>query len=96
MTEDTPRHRTRTPSVEDIRVKALPMPVYIAAGEVANTCMRVCKRERMGMSETHRKVRKRRRPHFDAVYGKHYGVLRYAGLEGKHKHFQLSNRPAPR
>jgi len=42
MTEDTPRHRARTPSVEDIRVKAFPIPVYAAAGEVANTCMRVC------------------------------------------------------
>ena len=42
MTEDTPRHSARTPSVEDIRVKAFPIPVYTAPGEVANTCMRVC------------------------------------------------------
>jgi len=41
ITEDTPRQSTRAPSVEDIRVKALPIPVYIAAGDVANTCMRV-------------------------------------------------------
>ncbi len=53
ITEDTPRHNTRTPSVDDIRVKALPIPVYIAPGEVANTCIRVCNGipGRMGMSD---------------------------------------------
>jgi hypothetical protein len=29
------------PSVDDIRVKAFPIPEYTAAGEVANTCIRV-------------------------------------------------------
>jgi hypothetical protein len=48
MTDDTPRHSTRTPSVDDIRVKALPIPVYIAAGDVANTCMRVCVSDEWG------------------------------------------------
>ena len=41
MTEFTPLHSTRSPSVDDIRVNAFPMPVYTAAGEVANTCIRV-------------------------------------------------------
>lgn len=41
ITDDTPRHNARAPSVEDIRVKAFPIPVYTAAGEVANTCIRV-------------------------------------------------------
>lgn len=30
------------PSVDDIRENALPMPVYTAAGDVANTCILVC------------------------------------------------------
>lgn len=42
MTDETPLHSTRSPSVEDMRVNAFPMPVYTAAGEVANTCIRVC------------------------------------------------------
>ena len=41
MTEDTPRHNARIPSVDDIRVKAFPIPEYMAAGEAAKTCIRV-------------------------------------------------------
>lgn len=41
ITDVTPRHSVLMPSVEDIRVNALPMPVYTAAGDVANTCIRV-------------------------------------------------------
>ena len=44
MTDDTPRHSTRRPSVFDILVTALPMPVYMAAGDVWKTCIRVCER----------------------------------------------------
>ena len=51
ITEETPRHNTRTPSVDDIRVKALPSPVYTAAGEVANTCIRVCVTDRFPRDE---------------------------------------------
>lgn len=41
MTDDTPLHSVRIPSVDDIRVKAFPIPVYTAAGDVAKTCIRV-------------------------------------------------------
>jgi hypothetical protein len=41
ITDATPRHNRRVPSVEDIRVNASDMPVYIAAGEVDSTCIRV-------------------------------------------------------
>jgi len=89
MTEDTPRHRARTPSVEDIRVKAFPIPVYIAAGEVANTCMRVCyiqKAQQWEMSirrETADTARKRKPTHFNAVNGEHHGMLCDTSLEEK-------------
>ena len=42
MTEETPLHNVLKPSVADIRLNALPMPVYIAAGDVVKTCIRVC------------------------------------------------------
>jgi hypothetical protein len=42
MTEETPLHNALKPSVADIRLNALPMPVYIAAGDVVKTCIRVC------------------------------------------------------
>ena len=41
LTDDTPRHNARMPSVDDIRLKAFPIPVYTAAGDVAKTCIRV-------------------------------------------------------
>lgn len=41
MTDETPRQRALIPSVEDILVNAFPIPVYTAAGLVANTCIRV-------------------------------------------------------
>jgi hypothetical protein len=75
ITEDTPRHSARTPSVEDIRVNALPIPVYIAAGEVANTCIRVLSHE----SEHSKRVQENE-THFYAVNWEHHGVLRNASL----------------
>jgi len=42
MTEETPLHNDLKPSVADIRLNALPMPVYIAAGDAVKTCIRVC------------------------------------------------------
>jgi len=41
MTDDTPRHSARNPSVDDILEKALPTPLYTANGVVAKTCIRV-------------------------------------------------------
>lgn len=41
ITEDTPLHNARMPSVDDIRVNAFPTPVYTPAGDAANTCIRV-------------------------------------------------------
>ena len=41
MTEETPLHNALKPSVADIRLNALPMPVYIAAGDAVKTCIRV-------------------------------------------------------
>ena len=47
MTEETPLHNVLKPSVADIRLNALPMPVYIAAGDAVKTCIRVCGGEHM-------------------------------------------------
>ena len=41
MTDDTPRHNARKPSVDDILKKAFPTPLYTAIGVVAKTCIRV-------------------------------------------------------
>ena len=73
MTDDTPRHNARIPSVDDIRVKAFPIPEYTAAGEVAKTCIRVwirrpCLVSRVFQSEVETSD-------FDAVNGKHDGVF---------------------
>lgn len=54
MTEATPRHSLRVPSVDEMRVKASDMLLYTAAGEVERTCILVCEiaaqRERLGIS----------------------------------------------
>lgn len=42
ITDETPLHNARAPSVAEIRVNAFPMPVYTAAGEAVKTCIRVC------------------------------------------------------
>lgn len=76
ITEDTPRQSARTPSVEDIRVNALPIPVYTAAGEVANTCIRV-----LSHQSEHSKRAEENGTHFYAVNWEHHGVLRDASLE---------------
>ena len=41
MTEETPLHNALKPSVADIRLNALLIPVYIAAGDAVKTCIRV-------------------------------------------------------
>jgi len=93
ITEDTPRHNTRTPSVDDIRVKALPRPVYTAAGEVANTCIRVCtdripetngdEHSKREGNRGQRTKEEKKKPHFDAVNREHHRVLRDTGLQEK-------------
>ena len=75
ITEDTPRQSARTPSVEDIRVNALPIPVYTAAGEVENTCIRVLSHE----SEHSERVQGNG-THFYAVDWEHHRVLRDTSL----------------
>ena len=71
ITDDTPLHSARIPSVDDIRVNALPMPEYTAAGEAAKTCIRVCTYTRT----QHMKCKGSERADFDAVDGKHDGVF---------------------
>ena len=66
ITDPTPLHNARRPSVEDIRVKAFPIPVYTAAGEVANTCIRVCANI---LNES--AFSKMQYSHFDTVHREH-------------------------
>jgi hypothetical protein len=75
ITEPTPLHNARMPSVEDIRVKAFPMPVYTAAGEVAKTCIRVC----ITYSDQD-PLFESRKAHFNTVYWEHDSVLCYPCL----------------
>lgn len=57
-------------------MNALPIPVYIAAGEVANTCIRV-----LSHQSEHSKRAQENGTHFYAVNWEHDRVLRNASLE---------------
>ncbi len=69
------------PSVDDIRVNAFPTPVYTAAGDVANTCIRVCKKqEELVRQDCGKLAQGWIFAHFNAVYREHDGVLCDASL----------------
>lgn len=79
MTEETPLHNALKPSVADIRLNAFPMPVYIAAGDVVKTCIRVCGgihwvSMRPGLRNTEN-------CYFNHICGEHHRVLCDSGLE---------------
>ena len=74
MTDDTPRHSARKPSVDDILVKAFPTPLYTANGVVAKTCIRVWV---TFLSIKHNNVLS---AYLDAVDWKHNSMLRDPSL----------------